>query len=92
MLAAVEGGQDQIHRHRAARVVPHVAQREVVHRKRHQQRQRGRGDQGGDRPGGILFARYGKGVFIYTTYVWFRELPAGVPGAYRMFVNLVSAK
>jgi hypothetical protein len=45
-----------------------------------------------DRPGGILFARYGKGVFIYTTYVWFRELPAGVAGSYRMFANLVSAK
>jgi LmbE family N-acetylglucosaminyl deacetylase len=42
--------------------------------------------------GGILFARYGKGVFIYTAYSWFRELPAGVPGAYRLFANLVSAR
>ena len=43
-------------------------------------------------PGGELFARYGKGVYIYTTYAWFRQLPAGVPGAYKLFVNLVSAK
>jgi LmbE family N-acetylglucosaminyl deacetylase len=41
--------------------------------------------------GGILYAKYGKGIFIYTSYSWFRELPAGVPGAYRLFVNLVSA-
>jgi LmbE family N-acetylglucosaminyl deacetylase len=41
--------------------------------------------------GGILYARYGKGAYIYTTYSWFRELPAGVPGAYRLFVNLISA-
>ncbi len=42
-------------------------------------------------PGGLLYAKVGKGVYIYTTYVWFRELPAGVPGAYRLFANLVSA-
>ena len=42
--------------------------------------------------GGELYARYGKGVFIYTSYAWFRQLPAGVPGAYRLFVNLVSAR
>jgi LmbE family N-acetylglucosaminyl deacetylase len=41
--------------------------------------------------GGVLFARHGKGVFIYTSYAWFRQLPAGVPGAYRIFANLVSA-
>jgi hypothetical protein len=41
--------------------------------------------------GGILYTHYGKGVYIYTSYSWFRELPAGVPGAYRLFVNLVSA-
>jgi LmbE family N-acetylglucosaminyl deacetylase len=41
--------------------------------------------------GGILFTRYGKGVFIYTGYSWFRQLPAGVPGAYRIFINLISA-
>ncbi|MCL5019545.1 MAG: hypothetical protein M1426_03570, partial [Patescibacteria group bacterium] len=44
-----------------------------------------------DRKGGMLFTRYGKGVFIYTGYAWFRQLPAGVPGAYRLFVNLISA-
>lgn len=42
--------------------------------------------------GGTLYARFGKGVYIYTAYSWFRELPAGVPGAYRLFVNLISAK
>ena len=44
-----------------------------------------------DKIGGILFTRYEKGVFIYTGYSWFRQLPAGVPGAYRLFVNLISA-
>jgi LmbE family N-acetylglucosaminyl deacetylase len=43
-------------------------------------------------PGGELYAHYGKGVYIYTSYAWFRQLPAGVAGAYRLFVNLVSAK
>ena len=41
--------------------------------------------------GGMLYARYGKGVYIFTAYSWFRQLPAGVPGAYRIFANLVSA-
>jgi len=45
-----------------------------------------------EHPGGELYTRYGKGVFIYTSYAWFRQLPAGVPGAYRLFVNLVSAR
>ncbi len=45
-----------------------------------------------DREGGLLVAPYGKGVFIYTGYSFFRQLPAGVPGAYRLFVNLVSAR
>jgi hypothetical protein len=44
-----------------------------------------------DRTGGLLYARYGKGVFIYTAYAWFRQLPAGVPGAYRLFANIISA-
>ncbi len=44
-----------------------------------------------EKTGGILYARYGKGVFIYTGYSWFRQLPAGVPGAYRLFANLISA-
>jgi LmbE family N-acetylglucosaminyl deacetylase len=41
--------------------------------------------------GGELFTNYGKGVFIYTGYSWFRQLPAGVPGSYKLFVNLISA-
>jgi hypothetical protein len=40
--------------------------------------------------GSILVAKVGRGNFIYTSLVWFRELPAGVPGAYRLFANLVS--
>lgn len=40
--------------------------------------------------GGLLVAEYGKGHYIYTGYSWFRELPAGVPGAYRLFANLIS--
>ncbi len=40
--------------------------------------------------GGLLVAKYGKGYFVYTGYSWFRELPAGVPGAYRLFANIVS--
>lgn len=39
--------------------------------------------------GGLLYARYGKGNYIFTGYVFFRELPAGVPGAYRLFSNLL---
>jgi hypothetical protein len=42
-------------------------------------------------PGGMLVTRYGKGVYIFTGYSWFRQLPAGVPGAYRIFANLLSA-
>jgi hypothetical protein len=41
--------------------------------------------------GGTLFARYGKGVYIFTAYSWFRQLPAGVPGAFRIFANFLSA-
>ncbi|HEY8460730.1 MAG TPA: PIG-L family deacetylase [Blastocatellia bacterium] len=40
--------------------------------------------------GGQLIAQYGKGNYIYTAYSWFRQFPAGVPGAYRLFANLVS--
>ena len=40
--------------------------------------------------GGLLVARYGQGWFVYTGLVFFRELPDGVPGAYRLFANLVS--
>ena len=42
-------------------------------------------------PGGELYTRYGKGVYIFTAYSWFRELPTGVPGAYRLFANMMSA-
>lgn len=42
------------------------------------------------RDGGLLVAAHGKGHYIYTGYSWFRQLPAGVPGAYRLFTNLVS--
>jgi hypothetical protein len=42
--------------------------------------------------GGLLLARYGKGIYIYTGYAFFRQLPAGVPGAVRLYVNLLSAK
>ena len=41
--------------------------------------------------GGMLFTRYGKGVYIFSGYSWFRELPAGVPGAFRIFANMLSA-
>jgi hypothetical protein len=40
--------------------------------------------------GGLLIAHYGRGFFAYTGLAWFRQLPAGVPGAYRLFANLVS--
>ncbi len=40
--------------------------------------------------GGLLVAHHGKGYFVYTGLAWFRQLPAGVPGAYRLFANLVS--
>ncbi len=40
--------------------------------------------------GGLLVVKSGKGFFIYTSYSWFRQLPAGVPGAYRLFANMLS--
>ena len=40
--------------------------------------------------GGLLVAEYGKGLVVYTGLSWFRQLPAGVPGAYRLFANLIS--
>jgi len=43
------------------------------------------------RQGGLLVAHYGKGLYIYTGYAFFRQVPAGLPGAVRLFVNLVSA-
>lgn len=41
--------------------------------------------------GGMLMAHYGKGLYIYSAYAFSRQLPVGVPGAIRLFVNLVSA-
>ena len=43
-----------------------------------------------DVQGSLITAKYGKGNFVYTGLVFFWELPAGVPGAYRLFVNLLS--
>jgi hypothetical protein len=40
--------------------------------------------------GSLLVAHYGRGYFVYTGLSWFRELPEGVPGAYRLFANLIS--
>ena len=40
--------------------------------------------------GGLLYARYGKGIYIYNAYAFYRQLPEGVPGAFRLFANLVS--
>lgn len=47
----------------------------------------------GEKPllGATLYARCGKGAYVFTAFSWFRELPAGVPGAYRIFANLLSA-
>ena len=41
--------------------------------------------------GGLLRAQYGKGTYVYTGYAFFRQLPSGVPGAIRLYVNLLSA-
>jgi LmbE family N-acetylglucosaminyl deacetylase len=41
--------------------------------------------------GSLVVARHGKGRYIYTGLVLFRQLPAGVPGAYRLFANLIGA-
>ncbi|MGZ3853347.1 MAG: PIG-L family deacetylase [Flavisolibacter sp.] len=39
--------------------------------------------------GALVIAKYGKGYFTYTGLVFFRELPAGVPGAYRLLANII---
>ncbi|MDN3643402.1 PIG-L family deacetylase [Lutimonas halocynthiae] len=46
----------------------------------------------GDKPmeGSLLVAKYGKGHYIYTGLSFFRELPAGVPGAYKLLTNMIS--
>ena len=40
--------------------------------------------------GGLLYAKYGKGVYIYNAYAFYRQMPDGVPGAYRIFANMIS--
>ncbi len=40
--------------------------------------------------GGLVYARYGKGVYIYNAYAFYRQMPEGVPGAYRLFANMIS--
>lgn len=40
--------------------------------------------------GGLLVTKFGEGYFVYSGYSWFRELPAGVPGAFRIFTNMIS--
>jgi hypothetical protein len=43
-----------------------------------------------DRAGGLLTTQYGKGYYVYCAYAFFRQLPAGVEGAYRLFANILS--
>jgi hypothetical protein len=45
-----------------------------------------------EQDGSLVIADYGKGKYIYTGLVFFRELPAGVPGAYRLFANLIAKR
>jgi hypothetical protein len=50
-------------------------------------------DPGGpEQKGALLAAKLGKGRYVYTGLAFFRQLPAGVPGAYRLFVNLIAWK
>jgi len=46
----------------------------------------------GEKPdeGSLIIANYGKGTFVYTGLVFFRQLPAGVPGAYRLLANMIA--
>lgn len=50
------------------------------------------GDNGQRLRGGLLVARYGRGLYTYTGLAFFRQLPAGVPGAYRLFLNLLGMR
>jgi LmbE family N-acetylglucosaminyl deacetylase len=47
----------------------------------------------GEQPlrGGLLYTKAGKGTYVFTAYAFFRQLPAGVPGAFKLFANIVSA-
>ena len=48
-------------------------------------------DQGQDaQKGGLLMARYGKGAYVYVAFAFYRQLPEGVPGGYRLIANLLS--
>jgi LmbE family N-acetylglucosaminyl deacetylase len=40
--------------------------------------------------GGLVYAKYGKGVYIYNAYAFYRQMPEGVPGSYRIFANMIS--
>jgi hypothetical protein len=44
----------------------------------------------GSKDGALITTQYGKGRFVYTSLAFFRQLPAGVPGAYRLFINILS--
>lgn len=44
----------------------------------------------GPKDGALITTQYGKGRFIYTSLSFFRQLPAGVPGAYRLFINMLN--
>ena len=43
-----------------------------------------------EQKGGLVYARYGKGIYIYNAYAFYRQLPLGVPGAFRLFANMLS--
>jgi len=43
-----------------------------------------------EQSGSLIVGKYGKGRFVYTGLVFFRQLPAGVPGAYRLLANLLA--
>jgi hypothetical protein len=47
---------------------------------------------GPDLQGGLLVAPLGRGTYVYTGLSFFRQLPAGVPGAYRLFANLLGLR
>ncbi len=40
--------------------------------------------------GGLVYAKYGRGVYVYNAYAFYRQMPDGVPGAYRIFANMIS--
>lgn len=50
------------------------------------------GDDGAALRGALLVARYGSGLYVYTGLAFFRQLPAGVPGAFRLFLNLLALR